>query len=303
MKQNCKIHPSSYLSVINDNKVFKGKNINLQMNRKHNSDGKISIQMSKVTIKKNALAGFHNKMIVLEDQTCVPFIKGLTANDVVIKSYEEYIKECFAELRNILENNDLDDFDIKLLEHGKSILENEYEVSANVNANNISTYINDFDESHWDLPLRTRFDENFKITFNKSKHGSCDGRHIGDLKCRNQTGMVLSVNETPGFAVIDIDINKKLPQNKRFEIKQSIISKLSEDDIIVETGSGSLHIYANHNIPGLYKNAYVKCFECDEFDIDYFASVDCNSYHGLMLPDSENENGRYEFYQGNWDSV
>ena len=290
LKKN-NINPTDYYTIIVDKCVIPGKNINLQMNRN---------QMSKVTIQKNALTGFHNKMIVLEDQTCVPFIKGLTANDVIIKSCEEYAKECENEFKNILNNKDLD---AELLELGKNISENESEVSANGNSNNIPTYINDFEEGHWDLPLRTRFDENFKITFNKSKHGSCDGKHIGDLKCRNQTGMVLSVNETPGFAVIDIDINKKLPQKKRFEIKQSIISKLSEDDIIIETGSGSLHIYANHNIPGLYKNAYVKCFECDEFDIDYFASVDCNSYHGLMLPDSENENGRYEFYQGNWDSV
>ena len=58
LKQNCKIHPSSYLSVIHDNKVLKGKNINLQMNHKHNSDGKISIQMSRVTIKKNSLMGY-----------------------------------------------------------------------------------------------------------------------------------------------------------------------------------------------------------------------------------------------------
>ena len=226
----------------------------------------------------------------------------MTANDVVIKSYEEYAKECENEIRNIMN----DDFDNELLELGKSILDNsdpkgefaeaKGDISVNIESNEIDT-------SHWDLPLRTRFDENFKIAFNKSKFGSCDGRHIGDLKCRNQTGMVLRVNECPGFAVIDIDINKTLPQQKRFEIKQSLLNKLSEDDIIVESGSGSLHIYVNHNIPDLYKNAYVKCFKCDEFDIDYIASVDCDKCQSIMLPDSENKNGRYEFYQGNWDSV
>ena len=37
--------------------------------------------MSKITINKNALTGFHNKMIVLPNEACAPFIKGLRANN------------------------------------------------------------------------------------------------------------------------------------------------------------------------------------------------------------------------------
>ena len=40
--------------------------------------------MSKITINKNALTGFHNKMIVLPNQSCLPFIKGLTAKDYYV---------------------------------------------------------------------------------------------------------------------------------------------------------------------------------------------------------------------------
>ena len=166
----------------------------------------------------------------IEGSICIPFIKGLTAKDVVFKSCEEYAKECKNEIKNIME----DDEDInEMLEFGKSILGNE-SMLCEVSANDTS----DFDECLWDLPLRIRLDGNFKITFNKSIHGSCDGGHIGDIKCRNQTGMVLSVNETSCSAVIDIDIDKKLSQEKKFEIRQSSLSKLSEDDIFVESGSG-----------------------------------------------------------------
>ena len=43
-------------------------------------------QMSKLTINKNALTGQHTKMIVLENQTCAPFVTGLTANDYIIQN-------------------------------------------------------------------------------------------------------------------------------------------------------------------------------------------------------------------------
>ncbi|WP_289705296.1 hypothetical protein, partial [Bacteroides acidifaciens] len=129
LKKNV-IKSSDYKDIIENNSVKQGKNINLQMNGN---------QMSKVTIQKNALTGFHNKMIVLEDQTCIPFIRGLTAKDVVFKSCEEYAKD---KVKNIMNDKYLDD---ELLELGKNILENESEVSANVNVNNIPTYINDLD--------------------------------------------------------------------------------------------------------------------------------------------------------------
>ena len=71
LKKN-KIVSSDYKDVLDHQSVKLGKNINLQMN--HNV-------MSKITINKNALTGFHNKMIVLPNEACAPFIKGLRANN------------------------------------------------------------------------------------------------------------------------------------------------------------------------------------------------------------------------------
>ena len=40
--------------------------------------------MSKITINKNALTGFHNKMIVLSNEACAPFINGLSAKNYLV---------------------------------------------------------------------------------------------------------------------------------------------------------------------------------------------------------------------------
>ncbi len=63
---------NDYKEVLMEKSIKVGKNINLQM--KNNI-------MSKVTVNKNALTGSHTKMIVLENQACLPFITGLTAKD------------------------------------------------------------------------------------------------------------------------------------------------------------------------------------------------------------------------------
>ncbi|KAK8897847.1 hypothetical protein M9Y10_000075 [Tritrichomonas musculus] len=75
LKKNDIKYPD-YKSIIENNSVKQGKNINLQMNGN---------QMSKLTIQKNALTGLHTKMIVLENNSCAPFVKGITANDYIIQ--------------------------------------------------------------------------------------------------------------------------------------------------------------------------------------------------------------------------
>ena len=75
LKKNNIQYPD-YKSIIENQSVKIGKNINLQMNNN---------QMSKLTINKNALTGQHTKMIVLENNSCCPYISGLTANDYLIE--------------------------------------------------------------------------------------------------------------------------------------------------------------------------------------------------------------------------
>jgi hypothetical protein len=50
--------------------TVKGENINLQLNQG---------TMSKITIHKNALTGTHTKAVVLENESCAPFVYGIDA--------------------------------------------------------------------------------------------------------------------------------------------------------------------------------------------------------------------------------
>ena len=73
LKKN-NIVSNDYLDILQNRNIKKGKNINLQM-----KNG----TMSKISVVKNALTGLHTKMIVLSNQCCAPFIKGINANGYV----------------------------------------------------------------------------------------------------------------------------------------------------------------------------------------------------------------------------
>ena len=85
------ITSDDYKDIIDNGGVKVGKNINLQMMRKLSAppgmtcNNKISeMSMSKITVNKNALTGTHTKMIVLANQSCAPFIHGLTSGDYIM---------------------------------------------------------------------------------------------------------------------------------------------------------------------------------------------------------------------------
>ncbi|KAA6379097.1 MAG: hypothetical protein EZS28_025377 [Streblomastix strix] len=70
------ISHSDYVNVINKDIVKKGINGTLKM---------YDNVMSSVQVEKYALTRFNNKSIVLRNQCCCPYIKGLTAKDYIIK--------------------------------------------------------------------------------------------------------------------------------------------------------------------------------------------------------------------------
>ena len=155
-----------------------------------------------------------------------------------------------------------------------------------------------------DKPLKTLFKERFHMTFNDVKHGTRIGRDVNDEFIYHQTGMNLMVNQVhKGFTVIDIDINKELDVSQRVIIRNKLLSMLSIDDIIVESGSGSLHVYCIHDLPDAYKNAYVEIYKCEEYSIDYITSYRYDKQATIMLPRSLNSKGRYQFLQGNYEST
>ncbi|KAA6341340.1 MAG: hypothetical protein EZS28_052466 [Streblomastix strix] len=67
---------SDYVNVINKDILKKGIDGTLKM---------YDNIMSSIQVEKFALTGFNNKSIVLRNQCCCPYIKGLTAKDYIIK--------------------------------------------------------------------------------------------------------------------------------------------------------------------------------------------------------------------------
>ena len=124
-----------------------------------------------------------------------------------------------------------------------------------------------------------------------------------------KTGNALLLNKISYLSVIDIDINKNYNDEQRAKVYNDVINSLSDDDIIVKTASGGIHIYCNTDLFPASSNRMVKCFTSDDYDVDIFSTVDKNKQSLVVLPGSRVRKNakepicKYEFIQGDLDSV
>ena len=58
-----------------------------------------------------------------------------------------------------------------------------------------------------------------------------------------KTGTALLINKIPNLSVIDFDINKSYNEEQKEIIRNDLLNKLSDLDVIVKTASGGMHIY------------------------------------------------------------
>ena len=128
--------------------------------------------------------------------------------------------------------------------------------------------------------------------YNYEKH---DGKKFGET-----TGIALCLNTSP-YVVIDIDINKKIDEPRREEIRESFIAAFCQECKIVKTTSGGLHLYCSwdNSVDGLTKNDYTKIYKCDDYDIDVFIPVIKENRRLVVIPPSKVKNhfgeiGTYE---------
>jgi hypothetical protein len=80
LSQNPHVIPEKYKEVLKDNKPLRGSNIILKMKAEKGEDFK----MTKQRQPKIVMTGVHNKMRVLSNESCAPFIEGLGRENYVV---------------------------------------------------------------------------------------------------------------------------------------------------------------------------------------------------------------------------
>ena len=134
-------------------------------------------------------------------------------------------------------------------------------------------------------------------------------KHDGGNGTR-KTGKAILVNKVPNLTIIDVDINKNYDDELKETVRKSLLDKLSDDDVIVKTGSGGLHIYCNTECFPSTSNRMIKCYSCNDFDIDIMTSFDETKRSLIVMADSKvrdsNHKGgikTYSFIKGSYESI
>ena len=127
------------------------------------------------------------------------------------------------------------------------------------------------------IPFEKRIEGHTVNCYNYLKH---DG---GKIKPGSKpTGQALIINEVPDLAVVDVDV--KTDPNI---VREEVMEKLSDEDVVVQTCSGGLHIYCNKGGFKTASNRMVKAFSCDDYDVDIFCTIDSKKRSLIVLPESK----------------
>ena len=149
------------------------------------------------------------------------------------------------------------------------------------------------------LSLSDRINGNTIELNNYLKHDGGNGR---------KTGTALLLNKVKNLCVIDVDINKTYNDELKEKVRNMLLNKLSNTDVIVKTASGGLHIYCNTDFFTVSSNRMIKCYSCSDFDIDLMTSVEPNKRSLIVLPNSRvRQNAttpikRYDFVRGSYET-
>ena len=149
------------------------------------------------------------------------------------------------------------------------------------------------------LTLNERISDNTVDLLNYLKHDGGKGR---------VTGKALLLNKIKNLSVIDVDINKSYDDKLKEQVRKQILNVLSDDDVVVKTASGGLHIYVNTDLFLPTSNRMIKCYSCSDFDIDLMSSIDETKRSLIVMADSRvRKNARekictYEFVRGSYES-
>ena len=166
-------------------------------------------------------------------------------------------------------------------------------------------YETDVQIPNFNIPLSQRIFGHTVECYNYLKH---DG---GKVKPGSKaTGSALVINEVDGLSVVDIDIIKD-----HDIVREDLLMKLSDDDVVVQTVSGGLHIYCNKGDFKAASNRMIKVYQCDDYDVDIMCTIDKQKRSLVVLPGSrvrsthksngtkpQSQTGTYIFVQGSYES-
>ena len=147
--------------------------------------------------------------------------------------------------------------------------------------------------------LNERINDNFVELNNYLKHDGGKGR---------KTGRALLINKIPNLTIIDIDINKNYSDKQKENVRNDLLNKLSDLDVIVKTASGGMHIYCNTDFFTVSSNRMIKCYSCSDFDIDLMSSFDETKQSLVVAADSRVRKNAtepicsYSFIRGSYNS-
>ena len=193
---------------------------------------------------------------------------------------------------------------------------NEIEMSSHEASVDIPSDIDELEMNESRLTFAQRIKRHIINLFNYLKHDGVASAKERENKLFKDshgvvTGHAFNNHETPNLGCVDIDVKHDASNEKKEEIRQQILSKLSDDDLIEQTGNGGLHIYCNLDGYYLDKNRLSNQIKLENYAVDVFGCVsDARSiivYAGSRTIKNANTEDEqileYKWVRGNENSV
>ncbi len=149
------------------------------------------------------------------------------------------------------------------------------------------------------VTLKQRVENHLKEVMNNEKHH----KNGVPIVPERVTGRSLFINEVDNLTVIDIDIKKDTDEIIKEMFRECLLMNLPETAIVVKTGSGGLHIYANTD---KYTNDKARKVKACDYDItvyeylegvDILSSFEPNAPSQVIYAGTVSKTGTYEFIQ------
>lgn len=160
-----------------------------------------------------------------------------------------------------------------------------------INNDDPLTDVYEFEMAEIEKTLRDRIGNHYIKLYNYLKHDGAASNAEREKKLvkysATPTGVAMLLNEIPHLGCVDIDVDHDISEDRKQRIRNYVLSKLSDDNVIEQTGNGGLHIYCQLGMYPLKNNATCKKMRVEDgdiaFDVDLFGCVDRQARRILLF--------------------